>query len=532
MTARLALATLLAVAALPGAAVAAPTVDLRTTPSFEIVGAHPQDFAGEAVASAGDVNGDGIDDVLIAAPSANGPEGAYSGAVYVVFGRRGVPALPRAQIAADGGADTQGFRIDGPAADGHAGTSVASVGDVNGDGLDDVIVGVPDDGPDVPRSNGIGGVYVHAGAAYVVFGKKDGTAVDLAHLGDQGVEIAGAPAGRVQLGTQVAGGRDVNGDGHPDVVVSDMTVPYPLVRAPKIPPRDRSSAYVIFGGALRGGQVLHVDRLGGAGYRIDAHFLGTLSLAADMNGDHRAEVVVGEEDGSYGNRNVAYVAFGRAGTKTMVLEQLGAHGGFAIRNDRKYSEQPRIVGGDDVNGDGRGDLVAATYTLRGKRSYAGVAEVLFGGPSGRLRHLERPGQQVLRAIGPTVPMVDNGRHRNRYILGPNPLRDVAIVPDADGDGRADVLAGGFASPHDRFGAGSAFLFRAPRAGTTELTAKRAPGVVRIDGAYADDSFGSTVAPAGDFDGDHRPDLLIGGFEATRNGRPNAGVAWVLSGVRP
>ncbi|HYO61235.1 MAG TPA: integrin alpha, partial [Actinomycetota bacterium] len=88
-----------------------------------------------------------------------------------------------------------------------AGLAVAAAGDVNGDGVGDVIVGA--DGTSGPGGTG-------AGAAYVVFGGDDRTGIDLADLGDSGFAINGAAAFDV-LGWSVAGAGDVDGDGLDDV---------------------------------------------------------------------------------------------------------------------------------------------------------------------------------------------------------------------------------------------------------------------------------------------------------------------------
>ena len=110
---------------------------LDGTNGFQINGEADGDLSGFPVASAGDVNGDGFDDLIIGAALAD-PNGDYSGASYVVFGQAGGFAAELDLSALDG---TNGFQISGEAAGDRSGIRVASAGDVNGDGFDDVIVG-------------------------------------------------------------------------------------------------------------------------------------------------------------------------------------------------------------------------------------------------------------------------------------------------------------------------------------------------------------------------------------------------------
>ena len=128
---------------------------LNGTNGFKLSGVAAGDGSGRAVSTAGDVNGDGVDDLLIGAPRAD-PNGNYSGASYVVFGRAGVGNGGNLELSALDG--TNGFRLSGVAANDNSGLAVSMAGDVNGDGIDDLLIGAPGAGT------------FSSGASYVVFG--------------------------------------------------------------------------------------------------------------------------------------------------------------------------------------------------------------------------------------------------------------------------------------------------------------------------------------------------------------------------
>ena len=172
---------------------------------FTITGLNYNDGFGSSISNAGDLNGDGKNDIIIGAPNAGvGPTDdpvSSAGQSYVIYGsNNGFPA--EFSISSLNGVN--GFTINGINSDDGSGTAVSYAGDVNADGIDDVIIGAP-----------------NAGQSYVVFGSKNGFVAqfNLANLnGTNGFTVNGINNGD-NSGFAVSGAGDINSDGINDVII-------------------------------------------------------------------------------------------------------------------------------------------------------------------------------------------------------------------------------------------------------------------------------------------------------------------------
>lgn len=277
------------------------TMDLSSlngTNSFVVNGVSASDFSGYSVSAAGDVNGDGFDDILIGAYGADN-NGLSSGSSYVVFGQSSYSSASFDLSSLNG---TNGFRIDGDFAVHQSGFSVSSAGDVNGDGYDDVIIGVHS-----ADYNGRG----NSGSSYVVFGQSSAfsATMDLSTLnGTDGFRIDGAVAGEFS-GASVSSAGDINGDGYDDLIIG-------AYEADNNGETNSGSSYIVFGQATGFSSTMDLSTLDGTtGFRIDGisedDVSGTsVSSAGDINGDGYDDLIIGAPDDDLADSGSSYVIFG------------------------------------------------------------------------------------------------------------------------------------------------------------------------------------------------------------------------------
>ena len=310
---------------------------------FVINGALENDQSGYSVSSAGDVNGDGYDDLIVGAPYAD-PNASGSGASFVVFGSASGSTFELADLTTGAVTDpASGFVINGYSEEDYSGFSVSGAGDVNGDGLDDLIVGSPGSDPNGELS----------GASFVVFGKTDGAAIELSSIEANsnevpvGFMISGVAVNDTSGRSSVSGAGDVNGDGLDDLIIGAMG---------DDPNGSGSGAsFVVYG--KTSGEIVELSDVqhGIGGFVIngvgeDDNSGWSVSGAGDVNGDGFADMLVGAPfDSPNGSSSGAsFVVFGDNFTQSVT--NVGTTDGETltgtIENDIIFAGE----GDDTING--------------------------------------------------------------------------------------------------------------------------------------------------------------------------------------
>ena len=463
------------------------------------------DGAGFSIQSAGDVNGDGLADIIIGAPYAN-PNGNDSGAAYVVFGKTGGLSAT-VELSALSGSD--GFVIRGAAAGNRFGHSVGGAGDVNNDGFGDVIVGAIAATPNGALS----------GAAYVVFGAaSSGPFVEVSGLvGTNGFSMIGAAAGD-QAGDSVSGLGDVNGDGFDDVGIG--------ASGNDIYNSNAGAAYVVFGNSTFGATISLASLSGPDGAMIVGananDFLGgSVSSAGDVNKDGMPDIIVGATGSDIGgvDSGAAYVILGSP-TFPSLIDVSSLSGGLTIAGAAAGSLAGYSVSAaGDINGDSYGDvIIGAPFGF--SSGNAGASYVVLGS----------------QALGGTVQLNNLNGFNGFKIQSQSGTEHfgtrVSAAGDVNFDGTADLIAGANgADTSNGAASGAAYVIfgkPTPFAATLNLSALDSSNGFQIVGASANDGVGQSVSAAGDLNADGVTDFLVGAPGAAPNGA-SSGSAYVIFG---
>ena len=430
----------------------------------QLTGADMGDEAGAALAMVGDVDGDGNDDLLVGVPG-QPSAGAEAGAAYLVRG---------SALGASSLADSSAV-ILGQSAGDLLGVAVAAAGDVDGDGLADVLLG----------ASGESAMGDDAGGAYLVLGPVSGAV----SLDDAHAHLLGEGSGH-QAGFAVGGGVDLTGDGYADLLVA-------------APFNDAGVVYLCFG-PLSGTQNLST---------ADASITGTISgeragyqvaTGGDVNGDGYPDILISAPERSplSWREGVVYVAYGPFGG------EIPAQGAGATIQGSTYNGTLglSLALAPDVDGDGLGDVLVGSSLLDDGGSRSGAAYLLSGPVSGTVSVTSADASFVGEASYDYAAM------------------SLAAVGDLDGDGLTDLFFGATGNDFGGAGAGAAYLVYDMEMGAQSL----AEADAKFYGVASSDSAGQAVAGGGDLDGDGIPDLAVGA-PGVDDGGSSAGAVYLEFG---
>ena len=481
---------------------------------FVIRGIDARDLSSRGIAG-GDVNGDGLADIIIGSPRAD-TNGNAAGEVHVVFGDPAVGATGSLDLSTLDGTD--GFVLNGIAADDNAGRWVSFAGDVNGDGLGDFLIGAPFADP-----NGL-----YSGETYLIYGKADFTSIltagvfELLDLSDPARNPAGVlgtvfngAAANDNSGNFVAGNGDFNGDGLQDIVIGAYSAGTNY----------QGASYLIYGKSVASGNFgageFELSSLGIAdGFaltgELGSDFSGkSVALAGDINGDGFDDLVVAAPYASPNTptntyTGTSYIIYG--GNTSLAASQTVASVADVSINGVKADNAGTgftLAYADDINGDGYDDLIIGRAPFSGIDS--GAAYLVFGSDTlagtielDSLTPLDAGTSGGASGLTVTTGFVVSGLNPNDYAG-----QIVSSAGDVNGDGFDDIIVGAYtAMPNGNIYAGESYLIygkdyrqETPISGTA--------GVDALSGTAADE-----VLIAGDnndtLDGGAGNDILIGG----------------------
>ena len=364
-------------------------------------GANSYDYSGESISSAGNFNGDGIDDLVIGAPGASPYGRLRGGVVYIIYGSsKNVNNIGLSNITSD-----IGIKILGAKENDYTGRLVSGAGDVNKDGYDDVIIHAPG--------------YNSPSCAYLIYGGIDKNDIDLYNLNyTQGIKISGS-----SFGVEVIGGiGDINNDGHKDILVSGYI--YGNIHT--------STSYVIYGNNFNND--INLDNFNDQKVfvitRDSCSGVQSVSAAGDFNNDGYGDFAVNilHNDNNYHVEYCdVYVILGQQNFTNFNLNNLTRGFNFYLNEDCMS-----LGFAGDFNNDGRSDIIIGGVTNSTKTEYTD-SYVLFGQSFGKNDELKNISLHNISTSQGVIFYGANYFDKSGY--------SVAGGRDVNGDGIDDIVIG-------------------------------------------------------------------------------------------
>jgi hypothetical protein len=528
-------------------------------PAFDIrfLGRNADDEVSD-VTSAGDVNGDGYNDLLIGSNKADGG-GSASGEVYLILSRSTANWESLTDVNGDFNLDNMSkanltVRFIGRNSSDEMGVSISSAGDVNGDGYDDILLGAH-------KAGGGGG---SSGEAYLLFGRSttdwntltDASGnfnLDNLSKANKTVRFIGRNGGdTLGIGYSMSSAGDVNGDGYDDLLMG--------AESADGGGSGSGEAYLIFGRITADWDTLsdasgnfNLDNMSKAnktvlflGRESDDYSGYSVSSAGDVNNDGYDDLLISGSwaDGGGSKSGEAYLIFGRITADWDSLTTAG--GDFDLSNMSKANKTVRFLGRNsndelgtnvssagDMNNDGYDDLLLAAYGADGGGSNSGEAYLIFGRSTADWDTLSDASGNFnldnLSKANKTVCFI--GRNSSDYMWNLN-----SNAGDVNNDGYDDLLLG---TEYASSSAGEAYLiFGRSTADWDTLTdasgnfnldnLSKANLTVRFLGRNGNDNFGNTLSVIGDVNDDGFDDLLMGARKAG-GGASKGGEVYLIFG---
>lgn len=451
------------------------------------IGEAASDYSGNSVASVGDLNGDGLGDIVIGAPWYSGGGYNYGGQTYVIFGQSSGWAM-------DTNLSNASASYLGNSANGYAGNAVAGAGDVNGDGKKDFLIGA-----------------YGANKAYLILGKSSGWAMDTS-LTNSDANFSGESSGD-QAGIAVAGIGDINNDGFDDIAIG--------AHYDDDAGNNAGQVYIILGKASGWANNTNLSAADASYWGEAASDMAgsSVSGAGDVNNDGFADFLIGAYGNDAGGAGAGqvYLILGKASGWAMDVGLANADASF-IGEAASDTVGIGLDGAGDVNGDGFDDIIIGAYGNDGAGSGAGQAYLIFGKASGWAMDTNLSGVNA-SYVGESASDFAG--------------LSVAGIGDVNRDGFDDVAVGAPGDDDAGNVAGQVYIIFG-KASNWAMDTSLSSASASFWGESAVDQISYTtynysqgaIDGGGDFDGNTYPDIIIGSYNNAEGGA-TAGQTYII-----